>query len=189
MAELLDAIEARLLAVVCLGRGTDGSLGSDAEARAIDAGRFRVASTGISLRDPSYTPSAFDRAVSLDWESISDEPDPANDYDALALRVVRFVLLTGVVYGPSLAAYAHTSGNELPATVVEQARRRALQDAERIRLALGFGALVKGGTNPTIVGIEREGPTTIEDIGQGMLVSSTPYRCIIEIDTTSPYEA
>lgn len=189
MAELFDALETRILDVVCRGRGTDGSLGSDAEARAIDAGRFRVASAGISLRDPSYTPAAFDRAVSLDWESITDDPEFANDLDSSALRIVRVVLLTGVVYGPDLAAYAHVSGNEVAATVVEQARRRALQDAERIRLALGFGGLVKGSTDPVIVGIEREGPTTLEDIGQGRVVSSTPYRCIIEMSTTAPYEA
>lgn len=187
MAAYFDAIETRIAAILYGGRGADGSLGSDATARSIPAGRFRWSQDGVSQRDPAIPAAERDRAYSIDWESISDSDD-SNELDGEAIRWARFTLLVSYAEGTSLAEYAHTAGAEVAATVVSNARKRALSDAERIRRALCFPALYGSDTSPVIVGIDREGASTVERLTEGVLLCATTYRLILAVPMGTTFD-
>lgn len=190
MAQFFDAVEARVLAVVCSGRGADGSLGADAQARSITAGRFRKPANDASVRDPAYPAAELDRAVSVEWLSVEDDPDTlSNERDTKQLRQARFNLLVGYAAGIDASAFVHLASGttETQAGAAAYPYRRALSDAERIRRALAWGPLVQG-TTPEIVQCVRDGATTLEPIDLGRVVAITPYRLTLEVDMTTTFD-
>lgn len=189
MAQMLDAVEDRLHAVLCSGRGSDGALGTDAQARAVPAGHFRRPQTDASVRDPQYPPEELDRAVSIEWLSIEDTNEVHNEYDSAAIRTVRCNVLVGYVAAPALSGLAHELGGETEAGAVAHWRRRALGDAERIKRALCFLGLAGGTLSDGVewVGCTRDGATTLEDLGEGRALSSSPYVLTIAYTLTTAY--
>lgn len=190
MAQFFDAVEARILAVVCSGRGADGSLGPDALARSIPSGRFRKPANDASVRDPAYPAAELDRAVSIEWLSVEDDPDAlSNERDTRQLRQARFNLLVGYAAGIDASAYVHLASGtgETQAGAAAYPHRRALSDAERIRRALAWGPLVQG-TTPEIVQCVREGATALEPIDLGRVLSITPYRVTLEVNMTTTFD-
>ena len=188
MTAYLDEIETRLGAVLFSGRGADGALGSDALARSIPEGRFRWSQDGVSQRDPAIPAAERDRALSIDWESISDSDD-SNELDGEAIRWARFTLLVAYAEGPALEDYVHVASvTETQATAVANARKRALSDAERIRRAICFPALFGGGTSPTIIGCDREGASVVERLTEGVLLCATTYRLILAVPMATSFD-
>jgi hypothetical protein len=186
---LLDPVEGRLVAVLESNRGGSG-MSADAAARAIPAGWFRRVQRGAPLRDPGLAVEAFDRAYQFEWLSIGDDPDPANGLDSTSLRRVTFTLAVGYVYGTDFASFVHRVPSESTsqADSAPRARMRALSDAERIYRALSFNEIVTGdGLDPAIVGIWRDGPSAVEDLGGGRLACLTPYRALILVSAAGSY--
>lgn len=190
MAQFFDAVETRILAVVCGGRGADGSLGAEAQARSIPASRFRKPSNDASVRDPGVPAVELDRVVSVEWLSSEDDPDSlSNERDTSQLRQVRFNLLVAYVAGAGVSDFVHLASgtSETRAGAAAYPNRRALSDAERIRRALAWPSLVQG-TTPEVVQLHREGPTTLEAIDAGRIVSVTPYRATLEVNMTTTFD-
>jgi hypothetical protein len=190
MPQFFNALEERIFAVVCGGRGASGALGPAAQARSIPAGRFRTSPDDASVRDPEYPAPALDRAVSIEWISVEDDPDSiTNEYDTRQLRQARFSLLVAYVVGPANAAFVRTIAGETAATAAAYPTRRALSDAERIRRALSWHGLVAGdGLAPDVVQLHRDGPTTVESLSPGVMLSVTPYRATLEVDITQVFD-
>ena len=189
MSALFDAIETRIADILISGRGADGALGSDATARSIPAGRFRWSADGVSQRDPAIPAAERDRALSIDWESVSDSEDDANELDGEAIRTARFTLLVAYAEGPALEDYVHVASvTETQAVAAANARKRALSDAERIRRALCFPALYGGGVSPEIVGIDREGASTVERLFEGVLLCTTSYRLVLAVPMATSFD-
>lgn len=170
------ALRDRLLAIVVDARGADGSLGADALAKHIPAGRFRRAHQGAPLRDAAYPAGAFDRAVRVDWLSEADDGanNPLDDPHFYAARVS---VTHAVVYGAALPAAVSPAAGETRATVALQPQERALMDARRIRRALGCPDLLRasGDTDPVPLSCVREGDTILEDLGNGRMLAVTAY--------------
>lgn len=187
MATLLSAVEARLDAVLAQGRGADGSLGADAQARAIAANQFRKAPEGAPLRDPEVPGESFDRGYSWEWRSIGDEPTTNNPLHVPQFRRCLVDLTVGYAFGANASGFVRTLGSETGTAGVRRARQRALEDGERIARALVFPDLTRGGTDPVIVGVLRESATVSEAIGPGRVVSVTTYVVLIQYDATTSY--
>lgn len=188
MAQLLDALDARLVAVLEQARGASG-LGPTAAARYVPAGRFRAAAQGQSPRDPNYPLARFDRAYWVDYAGLADEPDPRNPQDALLLQAVRFVLTVGYVYGADNARHVLTaSGTDDAATDVQAVRRRALGEADALLAALNTPDIfADNATDPVLLDCWREGASGVEDLGGGRLLCVTEYRARIVSSSTSRY--
>ena len=190
MTSAFLTIEQRLYAIMCDARGADGSLGADALAKSIPATRFRRALDGAPMRDPTYPPDAFDRAVYVDWLGDADDVEINNPLDAPHHCVARITVTNGVVVGTALATFASLVGTESAAAVVLQASSRALNDARRITRALGCPDLLRGGTtlDPAPLACVREGGTTIEDMGDGRRMAVTSYTLRYLADNTQNYD-
>ncbi|MDB4930533.1 MAG: hypothetical protein JWM10_3017 [Myxococcaceae bacterium] len=169
----------RVLAVLVDGRGADGALGAEPQARAIAVGRFRRAAKNAPLRDPSYPAEAFDRAVQLDWLDDGDADGVQNSLDLTQYVTARFSLTHGVVYGPALAGWAMLYGTEVAADAVVGAKERAFNDAERMKVPLHYlNGLLRDGTetDPIPVACVRQGATSTVDLGGGRLLATSIYE-------------
>lgn len=185
MASLLDEIDARILDVVCSGRGTGVGFGTEAQARAVPSGDFRSTAHDASLRGPTYPLDAFDRAVQVSWLSLADEPEISNEMDATSLRTARFELLVGYVTSEAHQHYVRLLGSENRATAAVRWERRALSDAERIKRALCFAEIAAGPlTVVRLIGLARDGASTREDLGEGRGISITPYQLRFDYTTS-----
>lgn len=189
MANYLDDVIDRIHAVVCQGRGTDGSLGSDSQTRSIAAAQFRRPANDASLRDPQYPGGDFDTAVNIEWNGAKDEPEVSNELDPSALTIERFTLLVGYLYGASSSGLIKTRGSEVAATCAANWRRRAMNDAKRIKQALCWHGLVSGdlSNGVRLIGIRRQGESTPEDIGEGRGLSVTTYEITLNAPRGSSY--
>lgn len=190
MAQYLDDVVDRIHAVLCQGRGADGALGTDAQARSIAAGQFRRPSNDLTLRDPQYPGGDFDTAACILWDSSQDEPDVDNELDPNALTTERFTLLVGYLYGAGLEGLMRTRGSESAATAAANWRRRAIGDARRIKQALCFTGLSGGALSSgvSIVGMQREGATTLEELPDaGRAISVTVYQAKLLTPRGSSY--
>lgn len=186
MANPYTWLRDRIGAVVVDGRGADGSLGAEAQARAIPVGRFRRAAENAPLRDASYPPEAFDRAVQLDWLDDGDLEGVNNPLNLNQLLTARLSITHGVVYGPALASWAMLLAGEVAADAVRGAKERALNDAERIKIALHWGnGLLRDGTetDPVPVACVRTGATSLVDLGNGRLVVTSIYELTFRTTT------
>lgn len=189
----LKPLRERIYAVLCEGRGADGSLGALAEARSIESGTY-ARSTRVqgfegarALRDPSYPLKDFDRAVAVEWDSTEDEAGAPNERDGAALRVLSLRLTVGYMLGTGQARRARVQSPETQVEAVAQADERALEDADEMRLALALSDLVGGdGLSPSIVGaLTRVGPSVNRLLPTGdRLVCESRYELTIEYPIT-----
>lgn len=186
MAALLDGFRTRALAILCSGRGADGSLGSVAQNRAIAANRFRPSPSNAPLE--SIGVESLDRAVRLAPLSIADTPGPNNELSSAQLRVVLVALDVGYVQGAT-SAFVDTKGAEVAATVQYTARERAVSDAETIKRALTLPALYQDSNDdPVLVDIRRDGASAITDLGD-RIICRTVYAVTLQLNATTAYNA
>lgn len=188
MAQLTDPLEARVVAILEGARGVDGSLGTDAQNRAMAAGQWRRSANSAPLDDANYPRTMFDRAYEIAWASIADDPDPSNDNDGTAVKWLEFDLHVGFVYGAADDAMVATAGSESGTTAVLAAKARALSECERIKRSLTFYGLVADNTTaPRILDCKRLGASEVRDLGGGRLLGVTRYRFVVEYDNTAGY--
>ena len=143
--QLLDDVEARIIAIVTAGEGSSG-YSAQAAALSIPAGRFRLPPGIGMLRDDGLSTEAFDRAVEIEWVSLASDPDPYNSQDAVGLRRVRWRLHVGYLFGkemPTTQIHVASGTSETAANALKYARRRALSDAETLAGILSIGDVVK----------------------------------------------
>lgn len=182
MASLFKAFEDRLAAILETGAGS---------ARTIPSGWFRRSADRQSLLDPAYPAERFDRAYELEYVSIEDLPGaaPANPYDPSQLREVLVNLRVGYAYGAASddQVARAPSTTETAAFAVLNARRRALEDAERIWRCLNWAANWGALSGPALVDCQRVGAAVIDDLGGGRLVCTTPLRVRLDADVTEAY--
>lgn len=186
MTALLDGFRTRALAIVCSGRGVDGSLGSVAQSRAIAANRFRPSPSNGPLE--SVGMESLDRGVRIAPLSIGDAPFANNELSSAQLRVLLVALDVGYVQGTT-PAFVDTKGAESAATVQYTARERAISDAETIKRALTLPALYQdSGDDPVIVEIHRDGASVITDLGD-RVICRTIYSVTLQLTATTAYNA
>lgn len=186
MTALLTGFRDRVLAIVCEGRGVDGSLGTVAQNRAIAANRFRPSPNNAPLE--SVGAESFDRAVRIAPQSIGDTPYANNELSSAQFRVLRVFLDVGYVQGAS-PAFVDVKGGEVAATVQYTARERAVSDAETIKRALTLPALYQAsGDDPVIVEIHRDGTSDVTDLGD-RIICRTLYSVTLELTATTAYNA
>lgn len=184
MAGYLDAIEARLRAVLESARGADGSLGATAQQYAIAAGTYRPTPDRAPLRAVTE-PTLYDLAYELEWADDDDSARYArNPLDNNYPTDARLRVHLGCLAGAGRDGQAFLNGTEVAATVVLAARRRALGHARRIANALTCFDLVLGGTAPEISDARNDGPTTTEDLGDGRVLATVPLRLLLWVDAT-----
>ena len=184
MTALLDGFRARALAIVCTGRGTDGSLGVVAQNRAIASGRFRPSPSNAPLE--SLGMESLDRAVRLAPMSTEDTPGPNNELSSAQLRTVRVALDVGYVQGAT-SDFVDTKGSEIAATVQYTARERAISDAETIKRALTLPSLYQDASDdPVLVDIRRDGASTVSDLGD-RVICRTVYAVVLQLNATTAY--
>lgn len=186
MAALLTGFRARVLDIVCSGRGVDGSLGPVAQNRAIVANRFRPSPNNAPLE--SVGAESFDRAVRVAPQAIGDAPFANNELSSAQLRVVRVFFDVGYVQGAT-PAFVDTKGGEVAATVQYTARERAISDAETIKRALTLPALYQDSSDdPALVEIHRDGASEVTDLGD-RIVCRTVYFVTLQLNATTAYNA
>lgn len=186
MADVLTPIETRLDAIIKGGRGVDGSLGTDAQARAITANIYRRSAGGASLRDVAYPLNQFDRVYALEWGAQALEEGAENEVDDRELVRIELRLLLGHIYGAAHAALLRLIGSEVAATAALRPRVRSNGDVVRLRRALCFYALHGDDTSPAIVSIAQAGPTLVEDLGDRIL-TTLPLSVLLEVSRTASY--
>jgi len=185
----IDSTNTRLVAILTQGRGTDGSLGAEAQTCSIPADRFRLALANAPLRDPSYDRAAFDRAVRLEYLSIEDADGPDNELDSVQMRALYVSIQAGYIEGAdSVGSFAKLIGSETTA-VAQTARVRALSDAERIRKAVTSPFLFPyDSTDPVLLSCDRQGRTEVEDLGDGRVIAATVYRVLYQANSDTTYD-
>lgn len=201
MATLFDPMAATILAVVCDGRGEDGTRGADAQRCAIPAGRFRrTVGEGKAwrsnrlddpLRSPQYPIESFDQAVQVRWLSDGDEPGKGNPQEMPQQCRATFALEIGLIYHEQAARFVQESGSETEAGAVSPLalRARGLNAQRRVKRALEQDELVQTtGDDPFISGIVREGSATIEDLGKGRALAVATYTLYYELSLTEDYD-
>lgn len=186
MAALLDGFRTRVLAIVCNGRGADGTLGSQAQNRSIAANRYRPSANNAPLE--SLGTESFDRAVRVAPVSIGDTPFINNELSSAQLRVTSVMLDVGYVQGTT-PAFVDAKGGESAATVQYTARERAISDAEMIKRALTFPELYQAaGDDPEIVEIHRDGRSEVVEMGD-RIICRTVYSVTLQLNATTTYNA
>lgn len=191
MATAYEPLRQRIVDVVCNGRGADGSLGSDALNKSIPLGRFRASVDRAPLSDPTYPSSMFDRAVYVDWISDEDDEVVNNPLDSAHFMLAHLSVSHGVYYGTATSAFVTlASGTEVKATVALTPKERGLNDALRIKRALGCPDLLRGGTviDPLPLSCVREGLTTLQDLGNGRLIVVTNYSLRYQSSNSTTYD-
>ena len=190
MTALLDGLMSRVDAILAEGRGTDGSLGAEAQVRAIPAGAFRPTPQGAPMTEARITSEAWDRAYSLWALSIDVGPYDNRTRQSSQFREVRIGVDVGYVYG-ELAPFVHVwpGSSEDPNAVVYQASQRAIGGADRIAKALTFNDLYQAdGDDPVIVAISRDGAAVVTDLGAGRLLCRSIFRVTLELDVNENYD-
>ena len=186
MADLYSAVEARIHAVLQDGRGVDGSLGTEAQLRAITAGQFRRAVDNAPLDDPQFPAEAFDTGYVIRFDASADDPAPHNPYQTPQLMGSTLTVLAGYVQSAGLVAYVNVRGSEVAATCVQRAQARALSDGMRIKRALEFAPLRGLDTDPSMVEVTLQS-TDLQDLGGGRLMMAVRFRLVIQYSETTAY--
>lgn len=181
MSDPFALITERLFDVVCGGRGTDGSLGTDAQARALSANRFRA--SAVPLSDPGISGSSYDRAVYRRWTGFRGTgagfgPNESQ-YDYREIETT-LDLCVGYLQGAPMSELLHLySGEDADSAAIEP-RQRAYLDSLLIQRALGFGALFQGVLSDSatrIISFRFEQQTRFEESTGGRLVHAIP--CVV----------
>lgn len=186
MSDLYSAVETRIHEVLADGRGVDGSLGTEAQLRAIAAGQFRRATDNAPLDDPNFPAEAFDTGYVIRFDASRDDPAPHNPMQAPQFMASAFTVLVGYVESAGLVGYVNARGSEVAATAVQRAQARALSDGMRIKRALEFAPLRGLDTDPSMVEVTLQS-TDLQPLGGGRLVMAVRFRLVIEYDETTAY--
>lgn len=189
MAQLLDPFRTRILAVI-QGRGNDGSLGTDALARAVpNADQFRP--TDASPRQAAFPAQAYDRGLFLRWDGVGDHPFLDSRMADYGEREFSLVIEVGYIGTPAQSGMTHLlpSTSETAANAARYARERALSDAERIDRALTWYELTGGSldaNNQSIIEVTRElNKSPIEELPDGRLLLTMPYAVRVWMKLTA----
>ena len=194
MADFFSAPETRLLAVLCSGRGADGTLGTQATNRSIPSGRFVRGAAHAPLRDPGYDIASLDRAVQLAVRSDLEAPALDNPEADPGHAWVRVEVATGYVYGSGNTGFVHVAAGtaETAAWAVLNPERRALADFRRQKRALECCDLVRDGTGetslPPIIEAQLDGAGQWVDLGGGRGLWVATYRVIVEYNRSTVYD-
>jgi hypothetical protein len=184
--DYLSAVEARIDAILADGRGVNGALGTEAQARAIAAGTFRRQSDNAALDDPSFPAEAFDRGYVLRFTAASPDPATNNPYQSPQFSRLTLVVTVGYLYSAALPALVDAQGTETQAAAVFRADRRALSDGWRIERALVFPPLRGLDTDPAMVVCSRVA-TQWQDLGGGRSLGITTMELVLQADELSAY--
>lgn len=162
----------RLKAILCRGRGADGSLGAEAQARAIAAGRLRY--SAVPLSDIPVSGNALDRALYIrGWNLDRGGAGPNVGFVDKREQLVNIETCVGYLQSPPLVNLVHLAAGETAAWNVTEPGIRAAEDARRIELALCFPVLLQGNLgehDARIINITPQGPTRDERLGGGRIV-------------------
>lgn len=172
------AIQARLRAVTCDGWGADGALGAEAQARAIQAGRFRWSTVPLS---DVVAASAFHRAVHFDWIGERDHLTEDNEQHATALRIITVDLQLGYLHSSQGSNLGHTvSGEDLDALIAEGSMN-ATGDGVDLRRALCFPQLTMSAPvlTPALCNVSRVGGAATRDLGGGRRILSQTFELTV----------
>jgi hypothetical protein len=187
VSTLCSGIESKFDAILITGlsQGTDGMV------KHIPAGDFRKALKGGSLLDPEYPPGARDRAVEYDWSEIGDgedgATDPSNPRDPRAIRTVVIIVRVGWVSGANMDKFVEAIGSEDKVACARDAKRRAIEEADRMALALGEPDLFHdAASEPRLTDCCRKGRTTIVSVGPGAIASESRYVVTIDRNQQLP---
>jgi hypothetical protein len=171
MSDFLDPIEAWIVGRMEQGTGS----------RPLTSGRFRRSASNAPLRDLNYPPNIFDRGYELEWQSDEDFGAPYNAKDGAANRLVMLAMNIGYVSGPGASGNVDTTGSEVAATAVLNARKRAISEAAMIQRAfMSDPTSSSGGVEWAMM--KRDGATAIEDLGGGRILSVTRWPILVTID-------
>lgn len=184
--DYLSAVEARLDAILADGRGVDGSLGADAQARAITAGTFRRQSDNAALDDPSFPAESFDRAYVLRFVEAAPTPSTNNPFQSPQFQRITLVVSVGYFSAAAQQAIVDNRGTETQAGAIYRADRRAQSDGWRIERALVFPDLRGLDTDPVMVECSRRG-TSWQDLGGGRSLGVTTLDMVLQATVTSAY--
>ena len=184
--DYLSAVEARLDAVLADGRGIDGTLGAEAQVRAIVAGTFRRADSNAALDDPGYSAAAFDRAYTLRFLSSRDDPTPNNPYQSPQFDRVTLAVTVAYAYSVGTSGIVDAQGTETQAVAALRPDRRAISDGRRIKRALEFAPLRGLDTDPVMVEVTRI-ETAWQDLGGGRSLATTVFALVLQSDETAAY--
>lgn len=183
--DYLSEVEARIRAILFDGRGTDGALGPEAQARAIAAGTFRPAADNAALSDSSYPGEQFDRAVSTRFAAVTDDvvnnPYSSPQWERLTLEIT-----VGYQYGQASTAFVDPQGNETAAVQRYRPDRRGIGDSRRIKQALEFNDLRGLDTDPVMVMCLR-GDARGVDLGGGRYLTVNTFALVLQSVVTDPY--
>lgn len=173
-------VQDRLRAVI-EGRGSDGSLGVLAQARACTPDRFRTTETP----DPStLDASAIDRACNV---SLTDVRDTIPRNVHCNERNVTATLEVRVSYAAAPALWELVHG-EADALAQQAAAAdwvpRALDDAREIERALTWYELTGSDTTPTIENVTPLGGVTTTDLGNGRGLMTRRFE--LHLEDTQP---
>lgn len=169
--------DARVEAILCGGRGVDGTLGAEAQARALATGIFRRAWS--PLTDPGLAPEVFSRGVHVQW--LSEETDAGlNPRDGQRLTAARFELTAGYVGGTAQAAQDLThvvpGSDEATSVIARNPTLYALSDARRITIALEWPALYQDASDThVLVDLRREGAASVASLSPSRFLLSQTF--------------
>jgi hypothetical protein len=184
MAAYLDAVEARLVAILEAARGASG-LGATALQYHLPLATVRPTPSKAPLREVT-APDLFDGAYWLEW---ADDDDgavrPRNPLDNHYRVDAKLRVHLGAVAGPAREGVTKLLGTESAAAVVLYARRRALGLARRVGNALTCFDLVLGGLTPEVADVASDGATTTEDLGDGRVIATVPLKLTLWVDATA----
>jgi hypothetical protein len=189
MSQLLDTVEAQLVAVMESARGASG-LGTDAAARYLPQSRYRRSGYGAPLRDPGYPQQAYDRAYDMAWIGLGEDPDPQNPLDSTELISLLCELSIGFAFGKETPQAISTTGTEVAVTAATYPYRRAVSEMRRILTAITFPPITCGTLSNSISIIEcvREGDAIVEPNGTGRLIGTIRLRILIEAPTGTAFD-
>lgn len=181
MADLLDAVDDTIVAIMEQARGASG-LGAFAAACALPLRAYRRSPDRMAMDDPYPPGEEFDRAYEVRYDSIADMPGaaPSNPYDPQSLRELVVTLRVGLYYGADIPRFVSTwpSSTETQAYAVLNARKRALEDADRVWRAFNCPDISRRtDTDPQLADWRRDGPVTLQDIGGGRLL----YEMVLKV--------
>lgn len=178
MSHQLAGVRARIVAILCQGRGVDGSLGTEAQDTSIPAAQFRLSS--VPLRDVAAPVATLHRGIHLSWVQSGTEPQNVNRRDQYVLKDCALRVEVAYLTGESATAHVYTapSTSESASESAADPTTVAHSDALRIQAALELPSLYQSAAdNPVIVDVQMQGSATTEAVpGIPMIVCTCEYR-------------
>lgn len=174
---LVKVAQARAVAILCEGRGADGSLGAQAQERAIALGTFRR--VRAPLTDSATADELFHRGVYLRWPALFAQ-GPVNRRDPSVMETVRLEVSVGYVAGRAqqqrdLVHVAPDSTDDPEAFALDPSVY-AIGDARRIRLALEWHELLFDDADThKILDAQHEGDASVIELSPTRLVCSQTF--------------